>query len=359
MMIHSFNLAALFALTSIVAAAEPATSGVAHAELGAVQWQRDYDTAATRAREEHKPLLVLFTELPGSEVTRNYVRDVLSHPLIVEAIETQFVPLAIASNAEGRDREILTSFCETPHANSIIRIVDVSTQTRTDIVPRLADDTSLAAMTSALVATLQKRDSHVPAYLSLLDEEERGHAKPLPPAVFAMSDPVLGEEKLGAFKGVIATRIGTLAGKPVLELTYDSAAINFANIVREARRLDCAEFVYARTDDQYRYARRVLGSSIERSDEPLIPQSERSLERLRATVYRGVPMTPIQALHVNAALASGGNPDDFLSLRQIRFRGIAARHSDARWPDVTGRRDLATAFEEAEWFAATLEKPAP
>ncbi|MFQ5412141.1 MAG: hypothetical protein ACE5EC_07575, partial [Phycisphaerae bacterium] len=34
-------------------------------ELGRIDWQRGFDAAARRARAEHKPLLILFQEVPG------------------------------------------------------------------------------------------------------------------------------------------------------------------------------------------------------------------------------------------------------------------------------------------------------
>lgn len=337
--------------------AEPATLEQP-VELGKVHWLRDYDAAVQRAKDERKPLLILFSEVPGCQTCKSYGSDILSHPLIVEAAETQFIPLAIYNNVQGRDHDILTSFCEAEWNNPVVRIVDVEKAPRTDIVPRVSDDFTLAGLTGAMVAALEKREAVVPGYLSLLKQEASADASPVPPAVFAMHCFWTGEEKLGGFNGVVNTRVGMFEGKEVVEVTYDSSSITFANLIREARRQECLDYVYARSEDQFKYARRIVGDNVKRTGDAITVSDADSLKRLRDSFYRVVPMTPAQARRVNASLASGGNPDDFLSLRQIRFRGLAARHPDADWPRVAGRSDLAEAFAEAEWFAASLEKPA-
>ena len=73
-------------------------------ELGKVQWYRDYDEALSIAKQEDKNVLILFQEVPGCATCRNYGHNVLSHPLMVEAIENLFVPLAIFNNKGGITR---------------------------------------------------------------------------------------------------------------------------------------------------------------------------------------------------------------------------------------------------------------
>ncbi|MDG1058474.1 MAG: thioredoxin family protein [Flavobacteriaceae bacterium] len=57
-------------------------------ELGQVHWYRDYDKALAVAAKEDKDVLLLFQEVPGCSTCRNYGHNVLSHPLMVEAIES-------------------------------------------------------------------------------------------------------------------------------------------------------------------------------------------------------------------------------------------------------------------------------
>ena len=76
-------------------------------ELGDVNWNRSYKTAIAKAKILDKPIFILFQEVPGCATCRNYGNDLLTHPLVVEAIETHFVPLAIYNNKGGSDRDIL------------------------------------------------------------------------------------------------------------------------------------------------------------------------------------------------------------------------------------------------------------
>ena len=69
-------------------------------ELGQVHWYRSYD----------KALAVAAKEVPGCSTCRNYGHNVLSHPLMVEAIESLFVPLAIFNNKSGKDKNILDQY---------------------------------------------------------------------------------------------------------------------------------------------------------------------------------------------------------------------------------------------------------
>ena len=61
-------------------------------ELGNVHWLRSYDDAQLKSKTEGKPILILFQEIPGCQTCRSYGSDVLTHPLLVEAIETYFIP---------------------------------------------------------------------------------------------------------------------------------------------------------------------------------------------------------------------------------------------------------------------------
>jgi len=71
-----------------------------------VHWYRDYDKALVVAAKEDKDVLLLFQEVPGCSTCRNYGHNVLSHPLMVEAIESLFVPLAIFNNKKKKTKRL-------------------------------------------------------------------------------------------------------------------------------------------------------------------------------------------------------------------------------------------------------------
>src|SRR5688572_26471260 len=93
-------------------------------ELGDVAWFRNFDQAAKVAESSDKPILILFDEVPGCQTCVHYGQSALSHPLLVEAAETEFVPLAIYNNVGGHDREILNRYDEPTWNNPVVRIVD-------------------------------------------------------------------------------------------------------------------------------------------------------------------------------------------------------------------------------------------
>ena len=55
-------------------------------EAGKVAWSRDLDAALVSSAKTGKPLLVLFQEIPGCAGCQQFGREVMSNPLIVEAI---------------------------------------------------------------------------------------------------------------------------------------------------------------------------------------------------------------------------------------------------------------------------------
>jgi len=71
-------------------------------ELGAVTWLRDYEKAQKASEETGKPVLILFQEVPGCSNCTTYGNSILSEPLLVEAIEDLFVPLAVFNNKGGK-----------------------------------------------------------------------------------------------------------------------------------------------------------------------------------------------------------------------------------------------------------------
>ena len=94
--------ALLFAATQV-----DAGNGAARetpAELGHVEWLRNFETAASISRASDKPSFLLFQEVPGCQTCVNLGQSVLSHPLLMEAIENESIPLAILNNKAGDDR---------------------------------------------------------------------------------------------------------------------------------------------------------------------------------------------------------------------------------------------------------------
>ncbi|MCK5392593.1 MAG: thioredoxin family protein [Deltaproteobacteria bacterium] len=128
-------------------------------ELGQVDWIRNFDEAAARANEQNKPLLVLFQEVPGCSTSSGYGNNVLSHPLIVEAIETLFVGVAIYNNHKGEDERVLNSFGEPSWNNPVVRIM---TPERKELTSRLSGDYTTPGLVRAMITALENNNKTVP-----------------------------------------------------------------------------------------------------------------------------------------------------------------------------------------------------
>lgn len=89
----------------------------------------------------------------------------LSHPLLVEAITDEFVPVAIHNNKPGRDARVLARFGEKAWNNPVVRFLDGSGR---DLIPRADGVYTPAGIASRMAAALRASKRPVPEYLRLL-----------------------------------------------------------------------------------------------------------------------------------------------------------------------------------------------
>ncbi|HYM82110.1 MAG TPA: VPGUxxT family thioredoxin-like (seleno)protein, type 2 [Candidatus Limnocylindria bacterium] len=281
-------------------------------ELGVVRWERDLDRGLAESRQDRKPALILFQEIPGCGTCVGFGRQVLSHPLLVEAIETEFVPIAIHNNRGGRDREVLARFSEPAWNNPVLRFVDGGGR---DVVPRRDGLYSPHQVAKRLIEALAAAGRPIPDYLELARDET--HLAAFEPAAFGMHCYWQGEAKLGAIAGVVATRAVWREGGEAVEVMFDRDALSYRELVRKASAAGCAARVFTRDDDQHRTARALVGERAVRGAGSGRSASgsdqKHSLER---SPLRLLPLTPMQATRVNAALALGTDPQRWLSPRQ-------------------------------------------
>ncbi len=245
----------------------------------------------------------------------DFGREVLTLPLLVEAFETEFVPLCIFNNVK-EEAHLLKRYEEPSWNNPVVRFFSADDK---DLIPRKDRVWKPDALLPRVVASLRAAKCEVPAYLTLLADDVR--AASFERATFAMYCFWEGEKQLGRIDGVVSTEAGWLDGKEVVELVYDPARVDYAKLVTEARGVKCCSKVYARTDAQLEAANGVIDAS--RTDEAikLAKDSDRKYY-LTKSPLRYLPMTPAQATKVNAALAAKAPYTTFLSPRQ---RALAKR----------------------------------
>jgi hypothetical protein len=108
----------------------------------------------------------------------------LSHPLVIEAAETDFVPTCIYNNTDGdTDAAVRLAYEEPAWRYPVVRIVD---EAGTSLMPRVADQWHLAGLTGAMTRGLAAAKRPVPRYLDLLEEEASARHAGLETAVFGM-----------------------------------------------------------------------------------------------------------------------------------------------------------------------------
>lgn len=341
--------AVVLCVSSIVAQAEPAANnkspnGANSEEMGTIDWVKGFDAAADRARREKKPVLILFQEIPGCATCTGYGREVLSHPLIKDAVESLFVPVCVRNNTQGdEDARIVSHFIEPSWNNPVVRIV---TPDRKMIGGRVSGDYTVGGLANAMVAALREEHRNVPAYLELVAMESAARTRGLERAVFAMHCFWEGEAAFGSTDGVISTRPGFLNGKEVVEVEFDPRTVPYSVLLSKAMEQKCASSAFTRSDGQQKVAKKSLGAAASRTDESIRPDREPKYY-LSKTDYRFVPMTELQATRVNALIHNGGDPDAVLSPSQLALRKRVGAAEKATRKSMIGRSDIVKAWREA------------
>ncbi len=262
-------------------------------ELGNVNWLRNYDEAVAVAKKEKKPILILFQEIPGCATCRNYGHNVLSNQLMVDAIESEFVPLAIHNNKNGHDKNILEKYNEPSWNNPVVHLVDASGK---DIVQAVRSDYSLAGLSRAMINALNKENESIPAYLNILFQEQNALASgQTETAYFKLYCFWSGEVFFGNQKGVLATETGFIKGSEIVKVVFNPSETSI-NVLNKAAAQAKAQQVtgnYSKAPaDQQKY-------------------------QLLHSLYKKITMTDLQKTKVNSAIGNGENPKVYLSPSQL------------------------------------------
>ena len=272
-------------------------------EFGDVAWIRDLDAGLARAEETGRPAFLLFQEVPGCSTCVNFGGGPLRHPLLVEAIEELFVPVAIRNNVGGAEREALRRFGEPTWNNPVVRFVDADGK---DLLPRRDGVWTSGALVSRMTAALEAADREVPTWLRLVAEElAPGRVET---AVFAMGCYWTGEARLGSLDGVVDTRAAWHAGREVVEVRFRPDVVSREALTETARGLRCADGVWGD----------------ELAGRPRAASASDQLYYLQRSTFGRLPLTELQARRVNGALGDKSDPRRFLSPRQTQLAALLA-----------------------------------
>ena len=269
---------------------------------------------------------------------------------MVEAMETLFVPVVIRNNVEGYEREVLERYGEPTWNNPVIRFVDGDGK---DVLPRKDRVWKTPDVLARMLAALEAAEQEVPAWLDVYAQET------LPAeterAVFAMHCFWVGQAKLGALDGVVRATPGWLDGAEVVDVEYLPERMAFSDLVGAAARVNCARRVYTTTDAQAEAlrARDLDASPLAGDVGPAKPTDD--LHDLARSPLRFLPLTPLQALRVNGALAAGEDGAAWLSPRQRAFAKRVAKHP-GRVAELARPADVAALAAYADALEAALTK---
>ena len=264
-------------------------------ELGQVNWYRDYDQALAIAKKEKKAILILFQEVPGCATCRNYGHNVLSHPLMVEAIENSFVPLAIFNNKGGKDKVILNKYNEPSWNNPVVRIINTNEE---NIVKRIGGDYSAITLCKRMKESLVKKGAIIPEYLNLL-EQELLSTSPSHTAEkhYKMYCFWTGEKQLGKLDGVVSTESGFIGNNEVVKVKYDPNKINEKQLDNYSSKYSFEPIVninYKKSSNDIHYY-------------------------LQHSNYKYLPLTELQKTKINSALGRKESPQKYLSPKQKKW----------------------------------------
>lgn len=218
----------------------PKTLASVALETGLVKWGRDLDAALAQSEATGKPVLVLFQEVPGCSGCQDFGRTVLSDPLLVEAIETEFLPVVVYNNrSSGSDPQLMKRFNEPAWNYQVIRFLNAQGK---DILPRQDRVWTLGPVADRMAQALKKAQRPVPRYLESisLDNNETQHKT----AAFAMYCYWTGEYRLGGLEGVASTEAGWFDGHEVTRVRYDPKLLSLDTLAQTARAADCGDKLY-------------------------------------------------------------------------------------------------------------------
>ncbi len=310
-------------------------------ELGAVHWLRDIDVAVAQSKEKNKPILILFQEVPGCSTCRNYGNNALSHPLLVEAMESLFIPLAIHNNKGGEDAKVLKYFGEPSWNNPVVRIVN---NNKKDLIPRVNGNYSKWGLADAMIRALDNAGTVAPGYLELLAQELGAERTGTKTATFGMYCFWSGEKEIGALDGVTATKPGFMGGREVVQVNYNPNVISYDDLAEKAKDARCNSHVYTNDSSEKAIAKKIVGEgSI--SNESKFRLDKDVKYYLSRTHYRFVPMTEMQAAKVNSQIGRGKSFSDYLSPRQIDLAKKIKDNPEMNWVSAVNV-DIVKAWEK-------------
>ena len=301
-------------------------------ELGCVRWSQSLDEARAESKQAVRPIALLFQRSPAAHSARVFGETALSHPLIVELLETEFIPVRAIKN-DPIDSSVLVQYGEPATGGPVLRFLDSHGN---DIVPRRDDVADTHGLAERLAEVFAALGRSVPGYVQVVAEETAPGAREH--AWIDVPDLSQSAPQLAAIPGVVGTGTGKLAGREVLQVTYRPARLSFRELLEQVAQEVRVDLVYAGDQAQLETARRLMRGRVRRLQSAPEPVAEPSSDKgyLRRSHLRYLPLTPLQALRINADLANSRGASRWLSPRQLRLAVLLAQARSSHPEVLTG-----------------------
>ena len=284
-------------------------------EAGTVRWNRDYDAALKQSNRTGKPVFLLFQEIPGCAGCQAFGRNVLSNPLLVEAIEDEFIPVLVYNNRSGGNDEILRRQFNEPAWNyQVVRFLDANGR---DLIPRKDLVWTIEGIASRSIKALKAAQRPVPKYLETLiienDVNNQGEC------AFAMACFWVGEMELGSIDGVVETEAGYLDGHEVTKVVYMKNEISLDELAAKAAQVKCAQKVYTSSGEKVTVKNLPTGRLSANYRKAGASDQKKQISRWQE--FQSVPgITDMQLTKINAfATKDVSKAMEWLSPRQRRY----------------------------------------
>ena len=209
-------------------------------EVGSVQWGRNFQEALEKSAQTGRPVLMLFQEVPGCIGCQDFGKTVLTSPLLVEAIEDEFLPVLVYNNRGGEDRKLLDRYNEPAWNYQVVRFLNANGD---DIIPRKDRVWSVGGIASRMIEALRTANRPVPKYLETvaIENDPQNHAV----GAFAQHCFWSGEANIGKVDGVISTEAGWFDNREVTRVVYNKKRLSLQSLATQARSTNSALCVYA------------------------------------------------------------------------------------------------------------------
>ncbi|MEM8909937.1 MAG: hypothetical protein AAGD05_18960, partial [Bacteroidota bacterium] len=238
-----------------------------------------------------------------------------------------FVPLAIHNNKGGADKKVLQSFDEPAWNNPVVRIINAD---RKALSPRIAARYTALDLVKGMQTALQTAGKAIPEYLNLLAHHLDGQKIKTEQATFGMYCFWSGESKLGNIDGVLSSTPGFMSGSEVVQVEYNPEILSYDQLAQMAAKQGCSDRIFVHSPAQKAIAEKQFDAHKIKALSDFRADREPQYY-LSKSLYRYLPLLPIQASRINARIAQRAEVGSLLSPSQQVFIRHIQQHPNEDW----------------------------